>query len=131
LVGIEIFINTNNPLDLCSCYFPPNFNISPNLVDNVFSIISSNCIFGGDLNEHHPGWGSNRIDHHGNLIFSAVSARGLCLLNNGSPTRLNRPPFPDTVVDITITSLNYHYHLPFISNWFVLNTFMVVITTQS
>lgn len=41
----------------------------------------------------------------------------LCVLNNESPTRLNRPPFPDTVVDIFVSSPN----LLLTSQWEVLD----------
>lgn len=41
-----------------------------------------------------------------NLIHSALSNFGLGILNNGDATRINCPPYPDTMVDISISSSN-------------------------
>lgn len=68
--------------------------------------MSNYWILGEDLNGHHACWGSNRNDHQGYLIHSAIEDLQLCVLNNGSSTRVNHPPFPDTIVDISISSPN-------------------------
>jgi len=112
LVDIEIFINTVNKMDVWSCYIPSNSNVLLRMLSNIFDNLTSNCIFGGDLNGHHYCWGSDNIDHRGNLIFSALADHNLCILNDGSPTRVNRPPYPDTAVDITLSSPN----IPLICN---------------
>lgn len=106
LVGVKISLNNNPGLDIWSCYIPTHSNLSQPTVNNIFNVMSNYCIFGGDLNGHHSCWGSNRNDHQGCLIHSVIEDLQLCVLNNGSPTRLNRPPFPDTVVDISVSSPN-------------------------
>jgi len=73
LVGVEIIFNDNKNLDIWSCYIPPHANISQTLVNNIFNVISINCIFGGDLNGHHTCCGSDKIDHQGNLFYSVIS----------------------------------------------------------
>lgn len=62
--------------------------------------------------------GTNRFDHQGNLQYSIISRLQLCILNNGTSIRLNRPAFSDTVVDITIS---YNQNLFLTSNWDVLH----------
>jgi len=69
--------------------------------------MSDYCIFGGDFNGHHSCWGSNRNDHHSCIIHSAIENVQLRALNIGVPTRLNRPFFPDTAVDISVSSPNF------------------------
>lgn len=115
LIGIEIFVNTKNKLYLWYYYILPHSNISQILLESMFDLLSSNSILGGDLNGHHPCWSSSRVDHQGHLILSSITAHGPCVLNNCSSTQLDRPPFPDTVADIIITSSN----IPLISNWTV------------
>jgi len=64
-VDIEIFINTENKIDIWSCYILPNSNVSQQIyyikkygsdlvINNIFNKFSANFIFGGDLNDHHP-----------------------------------------------------------------------------
>jgi hypothetical protein len=117
LVGMKILCNNNPGLDIWYCYIPPHSNLSQPAVNNILNVMSNYFIFGGDLNGHHSCWGSNRNDHQGCLIHSAIEDLQLCVLNNGSLTRLNRPPFPDTVVDISVSSPN----LLLISQWQVLD----------
>ncbi|KAL4084786.1 hypothetical protein QTP88_027689 [Uroleucon formosanum] len=116
LVSVKILLNNNSGLDIWSCYIPPHSNISQSTVNNIFNVMSNYCLFGGDVNSHHSCWGSNRYDHQGCLIHSAIEDLQLCILNNGSPTRLDRHPFPDTVVDISVSSPN----LLLTSQWEVL-----------
>lgn len=117
LVGVKILCNNNSGLDIWSCYIPPHSNVSQTAVNNIFKVMSNYFIFGGDINGHHSCWGSNRNDNQGCLIHSAIEDLQLCVLNNGSPTRLNRPPFSDTVVDISVSSPN----LMLTSQWDVLD----------
>jgi ribonuclease HI len=103
LVGIEVMIN-DKKFYLWSIYIPPSSNPSIETFNHIFSLMNRSSLIGGDFNGHHPGWGSASSDFRGNLIFSTLSDYGFCTLNNGDATRINRPPHPDTVVDITVSS---------------------------
>ncbi|KAL4091273.1 hypothetical protein QTP88_025988 [Uroleucon formosanum] len=105
IIGIEITIN-DKTLDLWSIYIPPSSIPSPETFNNIFSLMNQSSLIGGDFNGHHPVWGSSISDFRGNLIHSAILDYGLCVLNNGEATRINRPPYPDTMVDISISSPN-------------------------
>ena len=115
LVGIEAFTNSNNSLFLWSLYIPPSSNPPTALLNSIFQLIGTNSILGGDVNGHHPTWdNNNNINHRGDSIYSSLSNLNLCSLNTGVATRVNRPPFANTAVDITITtntlfwSLSWH-----------------------
>ncbi|KAL5233225.1 hypothetical protein ACI65C_000635 [Semiaphis heraclei] len=103
VIGIEITIN-DKTVDLC--YISPSSNPSPETYNNIFSLMNRSSLIGGDFYGHHPVWGSSTSDFRGNLIHSAILDYGLCVLNNGEATRINRPPYPDTMVDISISSPN-------------------------
>jgi hypothetical protein len=64
-------------------------------------------ILGGDLNGLHPSRGkNNNLYHRGDMrvVFSAINNFNLCCLNSGVSTRINRPPFPNTTVDLIVSA---------------------------
>jgi exonuclease III len=104
LVDIEAFSNTKNSLKLWSLYIPPSSNLPIRLLNEIFQLIDPMSILGGDLNGHHPSWdNNNNLNHRGDIIFSALNNFNLCCLNSGVPTRINRPPFSNTAVDLTVS----------------------------
>jgi len=112
LVGIEAFINSNNSLFLWSLYIPPSSNPSTTLLNNIFQLIGTNSILGGDVNGHHPTWDNNNsLNHRGDIIHTSFSNLNLYCLNTGAATRVNRPPFDNTAVDITITTNSLYWSL--------------------
>lgn len=105
LVGVELL--DPRPFQIWSIYILPHSNITVNIIDSILKLVnSSDAIIAGDFNGHHFTWGSNSTDHSGNLIYSSLSSTNLCVLNNSSPTRINRPPHKHSVIDISIVSSN-------------------------
>lgn len=74
-----------------SCYVPEDTYISADFWLTLFSLISSNSLHIGDFNSFHPAWGSESTSSRGNIIYKTINSLGLCILNDGSPTRLGRP----------------------------------------
>ena len=111
LVGIEAFINSKNSLSLWSLYIPPSSNPSTSLLNSIFQLIGTNSILGGDVNGHHLTWDNNNLNHRGDSIYSSFSNLNLYSLNTGVATRVNRPPFANTAVDITITTNTLYWSL--------------------
>ncbi|KAL5239738.1 hypothetical protein ACI65C_007148 [Semiaphis heraclei] len=112
LVGIEAFINSNYSLFLWSLYIPPSSNPSTALLNSIFQLIGTNSILGGDVNGHHPTWdNNNNLNHRGDSIYNTFSNLNLYCLNSGAATRVNRPPFANTAVDITITTNSLYWSL--------------------
>ncbi|KAK3932397.1 putative RNA-directed DNA polymerase from transposon X-element [Frankliniella fusca] len=56
----------------------------------------------GDWNSHHPSWGSAASDFRGRSLHAWVSATGLTLLNDGSPTRVGAAGQRDTAIDLAL-----------------------------
>lgn len=81
------------------------------LLSEIFNIMSPRSILAGDFNAYHSAWGSSRIDHRGDLIHNSFSSLNLCLLNTGSPTRCNRPPFEDTAIDLAFSHAGLFWSL--------------------
>jgi hypothetical protein len=112
LVGIEAFINSNNYLFLWSLYIPPSSNPSTALLNSIFQLLGTNSILGGDVNGHHPTWdNNNHLNHRGDIIYTSFSNFNLYSLNSGAATRVNRSPFANTAVDITITTNTLYWSL--------------------
>jgi len=108
LVDIKTTIN-DRKFDLWSIYIPPSFNPSETF-NNILSLMNRSSLIGGDFNGHHPVWGSSNTDFRGNLIYSTLSDFGLCILNKGNATRINRRPYLDTMFDSFVSSPNILYH---------------------
>lgn len=106
LIGIEVIIK-NSKFELWSIYIPPFSNPNANIFNDIFSFLSRSPIIGGDFNGHHSAWGSSASDFRGNLIHSSLSSHGLCILNTGCATRINRPPYPDTAIDLSASFPNF------------------------
>jgi hypothetical protein len=91
-------------------------NLPPYLINNIFNLFTTNSIIGGDFNGHHLAWDSSHHDHGGDIIHTAISNHNLSLINTGSPTCLNRAPYPDTAEYIAFSSpnLNFFFKLVYI-----------------
>lgn len=112
LVGAEVFLpNSSSSYFLWSCYIPSDTNIPPNIWHSLFSLIRHNSLLGGDFNAFHPAWGSHSASRRGNFIYDNISSLGLCFLNDGSATHLERPGSPDSAIDLSFCSPNLIWKL--------------------
>ena len=64
-------------------------------------------------------WGSNKCDFRGNLIYSTSASFNVFIMNTGSATRVNRPPFNDSVLDLSFSSSSLSWSL----SWRTLDDF--------
>lgn len=76
------------------------------LLDRIFSYFSSNFLMAGNLNGHHPAWRPAPPSSRDVLLHNSIVSHGFCILNDGSPSRINRPPYNNTTFHITICSPN-------------------------
>jgi hypothetical protein len=58
----------------------------------------------GDFNAHHQVWGSSSTNYRGKEVWTWVENTGLVLLNDGSPTRLNKAQGTLSCIDLTLAS---------------------------
>ena len=111
LVGVELFSNSANPIEIWSIYISPSSSPSEQVISEIFSLMSSRSILAGDFNAHHFSWRSANCDFRGNLINSISASFDTCVLNTGSVTRVNRPPFNDSAIDISFSSSSLFWYL--------------------
>lgn len=100
-----------NDITFVSVYSPPNKQMSFSDWTRLSSQISSPFLIGGDFNAHHLTWGSYTNNTAGDIIYNFLEANNVCLLNDGSCTKI--PPPENSAVDLTITSAN----LSLICSW--------------
>ncbi|CAK1597701.1 unnamed protein product [Parnassius mnemosyne] len=78
-------------ITILSIYIPsPTPSCIPEL-NLILSSISPPYIVLGDFNSHHVMWGSHKTDSFSYLLLDVFNEFNLCLLNDGSPTRMSYP----------------------------------------
>lgn len=110
-----VFIEDMN-LSLVSLYKPPKYNVSVKDWENLFSQFNGDTIFCGDFNCHHTLWGSARDQVCGTRLVDALNNTNYIILNDGSPTKINRPTQNKSAIDLSVASPNLVSKL----NWSVL-----------
>ena len=90
------------PLSIINIYIPPNFNntdIEAEL-NLILPQIPSPYLICGDINGHHPLWGSDSTNNRGTKIYNRLIDNNLIILNNSAPT-FETPNATFTHIDIT------------------------------
>ena len=77
-------------------------------LDDLVNQIQAPLLLMGDVNAHHPAWGSNRSSERGDIIESFIHRQNLTILNTGAPTRLNLRG-EDTAIDLTCCTNTIHH----------------------
>lgn len=108
LIGIEITIK-NKKFELLFIYILPFSNPNANVFNDIFSLMSCSSIIRGDFNRHYLAWSSSVSDFRSNRIHSSLSFHDICILNIGTATRINRPPYLNTAIDLSVSSLIFHF----------------------
>jgi hypothetical protein len=56
----------------------------------------------GDLNIHHPIFGSTGMDKPGEIVTQWIDDRNLVIINDGSPTKIDPNTGNTTAMDVTM-----------------------------
>lgn len=105
IVGVELFKSNNFPsLCIWSCYILGGTHIPIDLLQLLLNLISSSSLLCGDFNAFRPSWVSPYSSSRGAHIYDIVNSLGLCILNNGSSTRIGRPGSNDSAIDFSFSS---------------------------
>lgn len=117
LIYEEIKLNHINPSDPCqiliikikelnviNIYNPPSNIIPLATINRIISGLTGQIVIMGDLNALSPLWGSKTTNLNGQNIQKLIDDFQLCILNDGSSTRLAPPGQTDNPLDITLTS---------------------------
>jgi hypothetical protein len=103
---------------IVSLYISPSNLPSRQQLEDFFSGISQRFIVLGDFNSHHPLWGSGKCDRMGRCIVDLVNDLNICILNDGSPTRLGSYGQKPSAVDLSMADPQIAPQL----SWKVLDT---------
>lgn len=93
-----------NKICFVSLYIPHPSSQTFLEIENLLTCLPEPFIVMGDFNAHHRAWGSSISNTHGKDLINIISRLNLCILNDGSQTRLTKPSENASVVDLTITS---------------------------
>ena len=93
-------------LAICSLYLPHNTSISDDDITSLISQLPGNRLILGDFNAHHQQWGSERSSPRGEQIVNLLLQTNLCLLNDGSATRVDDRTGTATAIDLSVASAN-------------------------
>ena len=98
-------------LAICSLYCPPQGHIDDDAFISLINQLPRNKLILGDFNAHHHQWGSLRCDGRGNQIVNILLHTNLCLLNDGSATRVDDRTGNASAIDLSIASPGIHTDL--------------------
>lgn len=93
------FFKVAESLRIVNAYIHPTYKLSDNLMHNLTNLLGDTFIIMGDLNSHHPYWGSNKAKYNGRIIANIIDEKGLVILNNFTPTRLSPPNQQKSIID--------------------------------
>lgn len=96
-------------LTIVSLYMAPRNRVGKevNVVGKLQHLIAQlpvPYVIVGDLNAHHPSWGSHKEDVRGDRLFQLLNTLGCSVLNDGRPTRVDPTSGVESVIDLSIAS---------------------------
>lgn len=107
-INVVAITTVNLPVNLTfvSVYIPakkkdlPESGVRADLfkLTNFVSTLK-NCVMGGDFNAFHHSWGSHYVDDRGLLLADEIDH--MCLLNDGTPTRVGSVRGKANPLDLT------------------------------
>lgn len=107
VVCIKLYLTQYNFLYIISVYAKPKHKISRTEWHNMFSILDDGpLLVGGDFNSHHWSWDRTFTNHcyEGEELFQYIESNDLQVVTNESPTRVHRPGWRDSIIDLTLVS---------------------------
>lgn len=103
-IGIDIKLSIGN-ISIISLYAKPKHKTTKKDWKLIKNQITNPFIIAGDFNCHHESWDENYpADLEGIELAKFINEECLYIANNGSPTRVKRPHWKDTIIDLTIAS---------------------------
>ena len=91
-------------MSLCSLYLPPNDMLQYEELNNLIQQLPKPLLLCTDANSRHMLWGSDRCDRRGMVWERLIRMHELCVLNNGSATRIDDYTGLYSHIDVTLTS---------------------------
>ena len=102
-IAAKIFLPGKLNLTVCSVYNPGHVLIPSSDWNHIFQQIENPFIIQGDFNAHSTLWGSNYTNRMGRELIDAIEDRLGIIMNDKSPTRVQRPDDQPSCVDLSIS----------------------------
>ena len=87
---------------ICNVYLSPSLTYSKASLENLLDQLPRPAVLMGDLNAHHPLWGSASSNKRGDVLEEIFSLRNLCVLNDGSITFVHSHWNSTSCLDLTV-----------------------------
>ena len=94
----------NRRVTFCSLYLPPTERLNYNRLDELIQELPEPFVLSTDANSRHFLWGADRCDSRGMVWERIIQQHGLCVMNDGSPTRMDDFTGLDSHIDVTLCS---------------------------
>lgn len=100
-----IKVNIGPPLNfsIINVYFPPGANLNISEVEALFAGPNP-VLLVGDINAHHPVWGSSFSNKRGKELEEVFDKNDLVILNSGEPTYYNQTTGKGSCIDVAVCS---------------------------
>lgn len=95
---------TSMNLTIINIYSPPHVTLPTSFWNMLLSKISQPFLICGDLNAQNPSWGSGMLNLNGKIVAEFLLSNDICLLNDGSPTRVTAPGKNLSAPDLALSS---------------------------
>lgn len=105
LEAVAVRVHLKSLTTVVSLYIPPNSRPPFNDLLDLVEQLPKPFLILGDMNAHHPLWGSEKTDAHGKLLEKLVEVAGLHIFNNGEVTYFNAANRSFSCIDLSIGSL--------------------------
>lgn len=99
------------PLKIASCYCPPSKTLNTDEYLDIFNILGSRFLIGGDFNAKHTNWGSRLITTKGKYLYYAMQRCKAEAISTRSPTYWPTDPLkiPDLLDFFIYKNLSANY----------------------
>lgn len=103
-VKLEVSAIKLENITIINMYCSPDTSLTIRFLQQILNQVFPPFILMGDLNGHHPVWGSDISNESGRNILEIVQQENLVILNDGSETRIHHPHQNKSCIDITIVT---------------------------
>lgn len=104
LEAVIVKIGAPLNISIANVYFPPREDITPSDIELLINCTTEPILFVGDINAHHPLWGSVHSDRRGDMMEEVFAQHDLVMLNSGETTYISHATGNESCIDVACCS---------------------------
>lgn len=89
---------------IINVYLPPGENPEKSEIENLILSADTPALLVGDINAHHPLWGSSSSNRRGKMFEELFDKNDLVVLNTGEPTHYSQATGKGSSIDVAVCS---------------------------